>query len=101
MKTSIINFSTKEQSFLSNSQCLTPDEKAVFLAAAKVFNRNLASLPLGERPDSMTRSLWMLTGRASSSPCFMPKQNMTPGLLGLWWRRLRAAVVSTVIDNFR
>jgi hypothetical protein len=77
-----------------------PDEAAVFVAAALVLlppelelracllRGSPAPPPLREA----LRALWLRSGMPPPAPSPMPEQPLAPGLPGIWWRRLCAAL---------
>jgi len=72
---------------------LVADEEALFFAAARV----LLEGKVGSK--AALRALFARSGRARPAPAPMPEQPLAPGLLGLAWRRLRAAIASTATDD--
>jgi len=78
-------------------EALSPDEGALFLAAALVLlppelelSAHLRrSAPAPEPLRAALRSLWLRTGRGPTAPSAMPEHPLAPGLLTLLWRRLR------------
>ena len=79
---------------------LGADEAAVFLAAALVLVppelELRASLtgdaPVSEELRDALRGLWLCSGMAKPAPVSMPLHELSPGLLALGWRRVRAAL---------
>lgn len=83
---------------------LTPDEAALFLAAARVLlpaELGLEASLRGEAPPAEPlvaglRALWARRGLPRRAPLPMPLQPLAPGVFGLAWRRVRTAVSQAV-----
>ena len=77
---------------------LSSDEVSVLVAAALVLMPPELDLraqpvsPAAEPLQETIRALWLRSGMAPLSPMAMPEQAFSPGIVGLFWRRLRAAL---------
>lgn len=77
---------------------LSEDQRAVLLAAARVLLPSELDQHLpdsGPVPESLLaaiQALWLRTGQAPAAPTSMPQQPLAPGLIGIFWRRIRTAL---------
>jgi hypothetical protein len=84
---------------------LGADQAAVLLAAVRVLlpPEHDQDLPAsGSEPEQLSAAwpaLWLRTGQAPLAPTLMPEQPLAPGLIGLFWRRWRAALTLAPRDS--
>jgi hypothetical protein len=83
---------------------LSPEEATLFLAAALVLlppELELRAVLLGAAPASeelraALRELWLRSGTPPPAPTPMPLHRLSPGVLGIGWRRVRAMMAQAL-----
>jgi hypothetical protein len=80
------------------------EEAALFAAAARALRAPEPDPPApfsAPGPEPARHALWLRTGAAPPAPMAMPEQLLAPGVLGVLWRRLRAALELAAHDEPR